>query len=72
MIMRSRKRIAQQPVHPLPRGQHLRAFEFMRQLAFRIKNFTGRDLNAKVLCSEAKPTQPFDQFLLGDDPGAAA
>src|SRR4030095_1659137 len=70
--MRSRKRIAQQAVNPLPRGEHLRTFEFMRQPALCIENFAGCDLNAKVLCSEAEPTQPFDQFPLGDYPGAPA
>src|SRR5262245_20052023 len=44
----------------------------MRQTALCIENFAGRDLNAKVLCSEAKSTQPFDQFPLGDYPGAPA
>src|SRR5262249_17850414 len=71
MIMLRRKGVAQQPIDALPGGQHLRAFDFVRQLPLRIDDLARRDVYAEILGRKTKRAQPLDQFVLRDDARAA-
>ncbi len=53
MILRGRKRVAQEAIDPFPRGQHLRTFNLVRQFSVGIDDFPGRDVDPKIIGGEA-------------------
>src|SRR5690349_12037100 len=67
MISLGWKRVAQQAVDAFPGGQHLRAFDFVRQLPIRVENLAGRYMHTKLVGSEAQFAQPVDQLILSDN-----
>ena len=72
MIVLGRKGIAQQTIDALPGGEHLRAFDLVRQAPLRVDDLAGGDGDAEFVGGEAERAQPLDEFGLGDDAGAAA
>ena len=73
VIALRRKSVAQQPVDPLPGGEHLRAIELARSAGPRASRIL-RVVMSTPSASVASPSaaQPLDQFVLRDDAGAAA
>src|SRR6185437_15385716 len=71
VIMFPRKSIAQQPVHALPRREHLGALVLMRQPPLRVENLAGGDVHTEIVGREANIAQPSDEFLLRHDSRAA-
>ena len=71
MIVSWRKGVPQEAIDALPGRKHLRTIDFMRQASLGIKNLAGCNVNAKLVRREAKSAQSRDEFLLGDDTGAA-
>jgi hypothetical protein len=71
MIVSWRKGVPQEAIDAFPGRKHLRAIDFMRQASLGIKNLAGCNVNAKLVRREAKSTQPRDELLLRDNPGAA-
>src|SRR5262245_3987800 len=72
MIVRRRKRIAQETIDALPSRQHLRACVLVREPPSRVENLARCNLNAEFVCCETEFPQPCDKFLLRDNAGTTA
>ena len=72
MIMRGRKRIAQDAVNALPGGQHLETFDGQRGAAVDVEELSGSRRHTEIARIEPERVEPCDQLGLRHDACAAA